>query len=79
MLSQGEFVRQDARLKAEMFQLFNQLDGLGIWVPDTVDIEDQQARIRLISYLTILESFAARNNLQAAQTAVFDESQATNS
>ena len=30
MLSQGEFVRQDARLKAEMFQLFNQLDGLGI-------------------------------------------------
>ncbi len=79
MLSQGEFVGQHARLKAEMFQLFNQLAGLGIWVPDTVGIEDQQARSRLIGYLTILESFAARSNLQAAQTAVFDDSQATNS
>ncbi len=60
-------VAERERLNVELFQLFNHLSILGIWVPITVDLDNLQQRVDLIQYLTALESFAGRGNLPAAR------------
>ena len=60
-------VAERGRLEVELFQLFNHLSCLGIWVPKTVDLDNLQQRVDLVQYLTALESFSERGNLPAAK------------
>ena len=68
MFGQGELVARYSQLHADLTQLFKQLARLNIWVPSTFNLNDDQERIRLVAYLTTLESLAHKSNLEGAKS-----------